>query len=216
MMNAVTMKSNRKRGFTLVEFVTVLGIVALAVAVLAPSLVNIRQKARQSQCAANLRQIGHAWLDHEQAQGFLPSSGWGWLWTGDPDRGFGRTQPGGWAYDAVRFTEYADVAIQGVNAATDAAKAQGMIQANAAPIAFFHCPERRPVQSYPLVRNSSLANNLRECSTSTGCVVNRIDYQANSGNIAAGETGGAVRRSTDEYDSRPCVGWLEWSYLADQ
>ena len=36
-------------------------------------------------------------------QGHFPSSGWGYVWTGDPDRGFGARQPGGWVYNSLPY-----------------------------------------------------------------------------------------------------------------
>lgn len=193
-------KSNQNpaRGLTVIELVVVMGIVAMAVSLFAPLVIKARQSVRQNECAANLRRIAQAWLEHEHSIGYLPSSGWGWRWTGDPDRGFGATQPGGWAFDTLRFTEYADVVNLGGNIVNDQEKAMAMLEANGTPISFLHCPDRRPVRPYPLARNSFLTNNLQECRTGS-CVVNRTDYQANSGNIAAGETGGpSGSRSTTE------------------
>ena len=64
-----------------------------------------------------------------------------------------------------------------------------MIVAAQTPIATFACPTKREMRPYPLVRNGFLAHNLASC-TQGKCPVVRADYQANSGNIAAGETGG--------------------------
>lgn len=179
----------RQDGFSLVELVMVLAISAFAVSIFAPLVVASRAKSRRAECANNLRQIGLAWTEHEQAQNFLPSSGWGWRWIGDPDRGFGETQPGGWAYDVLRFSQYADIANAGIGAPSDREKAAAMLKTVSTPVPMFYCPGRRAVRAYPLVRNGFLAHNLTEC-LADGCVVTRSDYQANSGNVAVGETGG--------------------------
>jgi prepilin-type N-terminal cleavage/methylation domain-containing protein/prepilin-type processing-associated H-X9-DG protein len=52
------------RGFTLVELLVVVGIVALLLAVLLPALVAAQRSARTLQCASNVRQISGALLNY--------------------------------------------------------------------------------------------------------------------------------------------------------
>src|ERR1700728_1324157 len=62
-----------KRGFTLVELLVVIGIIALLIAILLPALGKARQQARQLQCMNNERQLLSALLMYTQDNdGYLP------------------------------------------------------------------------------------------------------------------------------------------------
>ena len=118
-----------------------------------------------------------AWLNHESAQSFYPSSGWGWRWQGDPDRGYGRDQPGGCFYNILAYMEYNDVRSLG-QGLPDQQKGAGMLTSVTTPISLFNCPSRREARGYAFAGNN-LADNIPECGS--GCFVSRSDYQSNSG-----------------------------------
>jgi prepilin-type N-terminal cleavage/methylation domain-containing protein len=66
-------RTNKAHGFTLVELLVVIGIIAVLIAILLPALASARASAAKVACASNLRQIALATMNYSvENRGYLP------------------------------------------------------------------------------------------------------------------------------------------------
>ena len=66
------MKTNARRGFTLVELLVVIAIIGVLIGLLLPAVLAAREAARRSACSNNLMQISLALQNYEAAHEALP------------------------------------------------------------------------------------------------------------------------------------------------
>jgi prepilin-type N-terminal cleavage/methylation domain-containing protein len=170
-------KPRQSSGFTLVELLVVIAIIGVLVALLLPAVQAARESARRAQCSNQLKQIGLAFHLHHDTHKFLPSGGWGYFWTGDPDLGYGATQPGSWAYNCLEYIEQGALRNMG-KGQPEAQKKQALTQLLSMPVPTFYCPSRRPAIATP---NRVPTQAILTYNTNNTDLLARSDYAANLG-----------------------------------
>jgi prepilin-type N-terminal cleavage/methylation domain-containing protein len=190
------MSRRDRKGFTLVELLVVITIIAVLMALLLPAVQSAREAARQVQCRNNLKQLSLGYLQHHEKHGFFPTGGWGYLCVGDPDHGFTWRQPGGWGYNILPFIEQEDLWAMGAGEPSSSKK-QAIRKRCGIPVKVFICPTRRRMISYPDNHRYKLGWGK---ITSAG----RSDYAVNQGTTFS-ETclGTGPNRHSQWYPKRP-------------
>lgn len=90
------MRSIRRQGFTLVETVAVLCVVAISLALALPAVQGAREDARKVKCRNNLKQIGLALHNYESAYKMFPP---GWI----------SSNQYSWEYFLLPYLDYANI-----------------------------------------------------------------------------------------------------------
>ncbi len=170
-------------GFTLIELLVVIAIIALLVQLLLPAIQAARESARQSVCQNHLRQLALASQQHVSVQGFFPSGGWSDDFMADPNRGYGREQPGSWLFSVLAYCELSAMRDNAVGESmTSADQTPGLAALYASVPEIFYCPSRRSADVYPFRREGPWRWTPRMVPWVVGLTgVTKSDYAVNSG-----------------------------------
>ncbi len=89
-----------------------------------------------------------------------PLGGWGFQWVGDPEKGPGSEQPGGWVFGVLPYLEAGNVHAMGTGGAgpTKAAALGKMLQT---PVPVLVCPSRRGTELLPFLGQYPLHNAIK-------------------------------------------------------
>ena len=124
----------------------------------------------------------------------MPSGGWTYIWSGDPDQGFSKNQPGGWMFNILPYIEQQALHDQGSGNNNEAGFGgsnvppceAAMTRTAQTPLAVLNCPTRRVVRLYNCISQSDMPININS-SQGPGSLeslgIARSDYAANSGSV---------------------------------
>lgn len=188
-------RGGSRDGMSLVELLIVITIIAMLLQLILPAVEMSREAARNTQCQNSLRQIGLAAQMHEGVHGHFPTGGWTSVWVGDPKRGYGQDQPGGWCYNLLPYLEEGDLHDMGVELQPKDQREEGAKMFET-PVKVFVCPSRRLARSWPFAR---ALYNVADTDKA-----GRSDYAANMGSLEPRD-----QRSPGPVSYADAETWLE-------
>jgi prepilin-type N-terminal cleavage/methylation domain-containing protein len=168
-------RSGSRGGFTLLEMLTVISVIALLATLILPAVQRSREAARRTQCRMNLKQIGEGVGSFDTFYNRFPANGWGYLWIGDPERGSGERQPGGWIYQLLPHLDALPIAAIGADL-TGFEKEDALRKLQETQFPLFKCPTR-PEEGLLLARVTTLRN------ATWAPFVAKTDYAINEGDV---------------------------------
>ena len=150
-------------GFTLVELLVVVSIIALLLGILLPATQSAREAARKTRCANNLRQTGQAVAAHHAQRGHFPPG------SNTPDRGIGLS----WTVHVLPYLELTAIYDDIEPTAGPSGKSWRFAKQ---PIELFRCPssrsERRNICDYAGVMGAGQSQFVVEDQATFGSVYN--------------------------------------------
>lgn len=192
------MPRNYRPGFSLVELLVVIAIIGILLGLLLPGVQQAREAGRRSACSNNLRQLSLGMLNYESGHSTLPTGGWGWNWTADPDRSTGREQPGNWIFAVLPYVEEIGLHELGSDGQPDewtATQLEGAALRCQTPLPVANCPSRRPPRLFGAQFHGG---SFTPRGSNTITTTTRGDYAACSGDQWAEHGGGPGSLGTEQ------------------
>lgn len=100
-------KQKKRAGFTLVELLVVMSIIAMLAGLLLPAVQSVREQGRRTTCMNNMRQVGLALTQEDTSSGALP--GWSIPQTRNPPQGQNVPNPTSWVWAILDEMERSDI-----------------------------------------------------------------------------------------------------------
>ncbi len=179
-------------GFTLVELLVVIGIIAVLVGILLPALSRVREQANATKCAANLKSIGQGFANYlAQNRGVYPAA---YLYAVDPNRGAPHVAGGSAADPTIGYIHWSWFIFSSGNRSSQVAQ-------SAVSEAAFTCPSINDEGGLPPTNAAiadALAGQQRDPDTQAGIVdqqVRRVAYTVNEAIIPRNKFSPAIARA---------------------
>jgi hypothetical protein len=134
-----------------------------------------------------------AFQNHHDTHRHFPTGGWGFMWLGYPEYGFGPEQPGGWMYNILPFIEQAALHDYG-RGTTGAARNAATKFRVESPFEGMNCPSRRRTNLFDYTSTGlsfSYTDPFEKCS--------KTDYAANAGDMIGPEAEGGIPAANTPY-----------------
>lgn len=192
--NELRSKPQRK-GFSLVEMLTCIAVLGILLGLTLVAIHAARESARKIECANRLRQIAVANQDFVGQHRHFPGNGWGFRWIGQPERGVGPLQPGGWAFQLLPF-------LQSATPATGADEIEARQQRALwcqVPRPAFKCPSRPDPPLTPHTLLFEPVNAIRPSS------IAKTDFAVCEGDIITDTQGGPASLADGDRASYPWI-----------